>query len=211
MPLPPIDPRGAQGLAAAMVLNPAGPRYDVVEHDSDFDLEVAWPRHVLRGSAYGVPAAGLRMGTLGPDRTASLIGLWQLWSGLDVLGVCIFASPPTRELDEQDVIELATAATGEHVGADQLVQLGRQRLAVQRRLNHSWGVGEASERLPDRFHDRPVRKGRLRGTVVDREEFRATLTALREHFGWGDPLRGADDRDGVSVLAAAVRATGVTT
>lgn len=204
MPMPPIDPRGNQGLGVAMALNPSGPRYDAVEHDIDFDLDVAWPRHVARGQAYGVPASGLRMGTLETARVRSVIQLWQLWSGLDALGVCLFASPPTRELDEQQVSTLIGRTTGVDLPFDQVLCRGRQRLAVQRRLNHRWGVGESTERLPDRFHDQPVRTGRLAGAVVDRGDFHEAARAIREHFGWGDTARGSDDRDGLAALVGAV-------
>lgn len=204
MPMPPIDPRGSQGLGVAMALNPTGPHYDVVEHDIDFDLEVAWPRHVARGRAYGVPASGLRMGTLDTARVQSVIQLWQLWSGLDALGVCLFASPPTRELDEQQVTTLASRTTGVDLAFDQVLRHGRQRLAVQRRLNHRWGVGESTERLPDRFHEQPVRTGRLSGAVVDRGDFRNAVRVIREHFGWGDAVGGSEERDGLADLVAAV-------
>ncbi len=204
MPMPPIDPRGSQGLGVAMALNPTGPLYDVVEHDIDFDLEVAWPRHVARGRAYGVPPSGLRMGTLDTARVRSVILLWQLWSGLGALGVCLFASPPTRELDEQQVTTLTSRTTGVDLSFDQVLRRGRQRLAVQRRLNHRWGVGESTERLPDRFHDRPVRTGRLAGAVVDRGDFHQAARAIREHFGWGDVVGGSEDRGGLADLVGAV-------
>jgi len=75
---------------------------------------------------------------------------------------------------------------------------------VQRRLNHRWGVGESTERLPDRFHEQPVRTGRLSGAVVDRGDFRNAVRAIREHFGWGDAVGGSEERDGLADLVAAV-------
>lgn len=64
MAIPPWDARGNQGLFLAMALNPTGPRYDVIEHDIDFDPEWAWQRHVDYGVEFGIPVGGLRLGTL---------------------------------------------------------------------------------------------------------------------------------------------------
>jgi aldehyde:ferredoxin oxidoreductase len=205
MPMPPLDPRGSQGLAMAMALNPSGPRYDVLEHDIDFDPEHAWPEHVTRAHAYGVPAAGIRMGTLDDVRVASVISLWELWSGLDAFGVCIFAGPPTRELDEDRVVTLIGEASGVEIRFEDVLQRGRQRLAVQRQLNYVWGVGEATERLPPRFHRQPIDSGGLAGKLVRVGEFQRGLTAVRAHFGWGDKFGGAEDRDGLARLVAGVR------
>lgn len=209
MPIPPIDPRGCQGLGLAMALNPSGPHYDVVEHDIDFDLDVAWPRHAARGRAYGVPASGLRMGTLDVTRVGSVILLWELWSALEALGVCLFASPPTRELDEQQVTALVSRATVVDVTFDEVLCRGRERLAAQRRLNYRWGVGESTESLPDRFFEKPVTSGRLTGAVVARGEFSSAAAAVREHFGWGDRVAGAAERDGLAELTHSVATLGV--
>lgn len=63
MAIPPWDGRGNQGLFLAMALNPSGPRYDVIEHDIDFDPNWAWSRHVEFGEEYGIPKGGLPLGT----------------------------------------------------------------------------------------------------------------------------------------------------
>ena len=53
-------------------------------------------------------AAGTR-GVLDPVGTATLM---RLWSGLDALGVCLFAATPTRPLSLADVEDLVAAVTG---------------------------------------------------------------------------------------------------
>ena len=68
MAIPPWDGRGNQGLFLAMALNPSGPRYDVIEHDIDFDPDWAWRRHVEFGKEFGIPEGGLPLGTLDKRR-----------------------------------------------------------------------------------------------------------------------------------------------
>ncbi|MFM8191035.1 MAG: aldehyde ferredoxin oxidoreductase N-terminal domain-containing protein, partial [Candidatus Nanopelagicus sp.] len=129
MAIPPWDGRGNQGLFLAMALNPSGPRYDVIEHDIDFDPDWAWRRHVEFGKEFGIPEGGLPLGTLDKRREKSIGDLWLLWSALDALGVCIYAAPPTRELQSTDIINLVKSISGIQTNMEKLFELGLARLA----------------------------------------------------------------------------------
>jgi len=188
MAIPPWDGRGNQGLFLAMALNPSGPRYDVIEHDIDFDPEWAWIRHVEFGKEYGIPNGGLPLGTLDNRREKSIIDLWLLWSALDALGICIYAAPPTRELQSEDIFELVRAVTNIEINMSELFELGLTRLLIQRDMNHRLGVNPKSDDLPDIFFEEPIKStgAKLDGAVINRDEFVEMKSAVMKRLKWSE-------------------------
>lgn len=188
MAIPPWDGRGNQGLFLAMALNPSGPRYDVIEHDIDFDPDWVWSRHVEFGAEYGVPKGGLPLGTLDKRREDSIVDLWLLWSALDSLGICIYAAPPTRELQSADILALVKAVTGAEISMDKLFELGLARLLIQRDMNHRLGVNPKSDDLPDLFFDKPIKSSgaKLDGAVINRAEFIEMKSAVIKRLQWSE-------------------------
>ena len=188
MAIPPWDGRGNQGLFLAMALNPSGPRYDVIEHDIDFDPDWVWSRHVEFGAEYGIPKGGLPLGTLDKRREDSIINLWLLWSALDALGICIYAAPPTRELTSTDILALVKAVTGAEISMDKLFELGLARLLIQRDMNHRLGVNPKSDDLPDLFFDKPIKSSgaKLDGAVINRAEFIEMKSAVIKRLQWSE-------------------------
>jgi aldehyde:ferredoxin oxidoreductase len=186
MAMPPWDPRGNQGLYLAMALNPSGPRYDVIEHDIDFDPNWVWRRHVEYGEEYGIPKGGIALGTLEKDREQSITELWLLWSALDALGVCIYAAPPTRELRSQDILEMVRSQIAKSITKEDLYDLGLMRLAIQRDLNHQLGLGPDKDVLPINFFENPINAPGelLHGAVIDRSKFNRMRSAIISRLGW---------------------------
>jgi aldehyde:ferredoxin oxidoreductase len=188
MAIPPWDGRGNQGLFLAMALNPSGPRYDVIEHDIDFDPDWVWSRHVEFGMEYGIPKGGLPLGTLDRRREKSIIDLWLLWSALDALGICIYAAPPTRELQSSDILALVKAITGAEINTDELFKLGMARLLIQRDMNHRLGVNPKTDDLPDIFFNKPIKSSgaKLDGAVINRAEFTEMKSAVIKRLQWSE-------------------------
>ena len=188
MAIPPWDGRGNQGLFLAMALNPSGPRYDVIEHDIDFDPDWVWSRHVEFGMEYGIPKGGLPLGTLDRRREKSIIDLWLLWSALDALGICIYAAPPTRELQSADILALVKAITGAEINMDELFKLGMARLLIQRDMNHRLGVNPKADDLPDIFFNKPIKLSgaKLDGAVINRAEFTEMKSAVIKRLLWNE-------------------------
>lgn len=188
MAIPPWDGRGNQGLFLAMALNPSGPRYDVIEHDIDFDPDWVWSRHVEFGMEYGIPKGGLPLGTLDKRREESIINLWLLWSALDALGICIYAAPPTRELTSTDILALVKAVSGKDLSMDKLLELGLIRLLIQRDMNHRLGVNPKTDDLPDIFFDQPIKSSgaKLDGAVINRAEFTEMKLAVIKRLQWSE-------------------------
>jgi aldehyde:ferredoxin oxidoreductase len=171
--IPPFDPRVQPNLGLAYAVSPIGPRYDLIEHDLDFDPAEGMPSSFPEMRRLGVPVPRPR-GTLDVDGTAQLM---RLWSGLDALSVCIFAATPTRPLLLSQVEDLVEAITGDR---PDVLALGASRLRLQFAINRRLGLDPADDTLPDLFFDSPVQAGRYAGAVLPRAEFGAAVTALRE-------------------------------
>lgn len=186
MAIPPWDARGNQGLFLAMALNPTGPRYDVIEHDIDFDPEWAWQRHVDYGVEFGIPVGGLRLGTLNKNRQKSIGDLWLLWSALDALGICIYAAPPTRELQSQDILELVADTTKQSFELNDLFNLGLMRLAIQRDVNFKLGIKNKDDDLPAIFFQQKIKAPgeKLDKAIVNRGEFEQMKKAIIKRLMW---------------------------
>jgi aldehyde:ferredoxin oxidoreductase len=174
--IPPFDPRVQPNLGLAYAVSPIGPRYDLIEHDLDFDPVEGMPSSFPEMRRLGVEVPRPR-GVLDVKGTAQLM---RLWSGLDALGVCLFAATPTRPLRLSQVEDLVEAVTGRR---PDVLELGARRLRLQFAINRRLGLGPADDTLPDLFFDEPVREGRYAGAVLDRAEFGEAVAALRERLG----------------------------
>lgn len=171
--LPPFDPRVQPGLGLMYAAAPTGPRYDAIEHDLDFDPEYGLP--------YCFPEVR-RLGITVPSRWSIMdigrtLRLADLWSGLDALLICPYASTPTRPLSLDRIHELVRATTGIAVPPEGVFQLGRARLRLQQEINDLLGVGPGT--LPARFFTEPVRAGVFAGAVLDPSAFADGVAALR--------------------------------
>jgi aldehyde:ferredoxin oxidoreductase len=206
MPLPPFDPRGNQGLGVAMALNPTGPRYDVIEHDIDFDPNWSWNRHNVFGEEFGIPEGGLPVATLDSRRFPAIVEIWKLWSALDALGVCIFASPPTRDLRLSHIYAMTDEITGIALDREGLFSLGMTRLCLQRLLNGALGATASEDDLPGYFFTNPIdadMKGAdapifgnqetsnilnsgLYSAALSRSDFLKARSHIYTEFGWGE-------------------------
>ncbi|MGW4461996.1 aldehyde ferredoxin oxidoreductase N-terminal domain-containing protein [Micromonospora sp. NPDC004704] len=175
--LPPFDPRVQPNLGLGYAVAPIGPRYDIVEHDLDFDPEEGLPHSYPELRRLGATVPRPR-GELDVGRTAALL---RLWSGLDALGVCTFAATPTRPLTLDLVEDLVEAVTGER---PDVLALGARRLLLQREINQRLGFGLDADTLPDRFFTEPVAEGRYLGAVLDRAAFTGAVAQLHRELGF---------------------------
>jgi aldehyde:ferredoxin oxidoreductase len=192
--LPPFDPRAQAGLALGFATAPFGPRYDVAEHDADYDDEApSWPHALELSRPLGIVALSPATAQT-PQKVRDFAVLAQLWSGFDALLVCPFASAPVRILSLDDVARLVRAVTGWQTSSDEVMGWGARRLQLMRIYNIREGLGATDDALPDRFFDEPLDAGRHAGTHLDRRAFAAMIARYYELMGW--------DREGVPTLAA---------
>jgi aldehyde:ferredoxin oxidoreductase len=128
---------------------------------------------------------------LGVDKVRNFKALYLLWSALDALNICIFASAPTRLLDVETITRLVAAATGWKTSAYELMRWGERRNHLMRVYNLREGLTRDDDQLPDRFYTTPIDFGRLKGTVLDRVAVDHMVETLYQMFGWdkiGVPL-----------------------
>lgn len=78
---------------------PIGPRYEVCEHDWDFDHRVGWPYTPNYCRTIGIRER-INMEYLGKKKVCNYKALSTLWFAMDALSICLFASAPARVLSE---------------------------------------------------------------------------------------------------------------
>jgi aldehyde:ferredoxin oxidoreductase len=177
------DPRVSAGQALAYAVSPLGPRYEIVEHDIDFDPNDG-PAHGLAQMRTLGTYDWEDMARLDSARVARTATLLDLWSGLDALGICLFAGPPMRELTQRSVAQLVHAVTGWLTSDYELILWGRRRWNLMRLYNLREGISSKLDRLPDRFFEQSVDAGRHKGAVLDRAVFSRSLQEYYELAGW---------------------------
>lgn len=182
-----FEPRTQTNLALGYATAPIGPRYDICEHDWDYDTQVGW-EHTLDSSRTVGILERVPMDFLGETKVRNFKALASLWSGADTLDLCIFAIAPTRVLSLQDMAELLGAVTGWNTSAYELMRFGERRLHLMRVYNLREGLAAADDMLPDRFFDEPIHLPgqRWHGVRLDRERFTAAVQTYYRMMGWDE-------------------------
>jgi aldehyde:ferredoxin oxidoreductase len=181
-----FEPRTQTNLALGYATAPIGPRYDICEHDWDFDTEVGWD-HTLNSSLPVGILERIPMDYLGEDKVRNFKALLSLWSGADALDLCIFAIAPTRVLTPHMMAELLTAVTGWNASDYEIMRLGERRLHLMRVYNLREGLTAAEDTLPTRFFADPIQlEGRWMGKLLDRARFGEAVRAYYRMMGWND-------------------------
>lgn len=180
-----FEPRTQTNLALGYATAPIGPRYDICEHDWDYDTEVGW-EHTLESSRTVGILQRIPMEYLGEDKVRNFKALATLWSGADALDLCIFAIAPTRVLTLRDMAELLGAVTGWNTSSYEIMRFGERRLHLMRVFNLREGLSADDDVLPSRFYDEPVAVGRWQGTCLDRTDFASAVRTYYRMMGWDD-------------------------
>ena len=187
----PFEPRSQTNLATGFAVAPVGPRYDICEHDWDYDVNVGWGHTLELSRTLGI-LERIPMEHLGVDKVRNFKALNTLWSAADALGFCIFAVAPTRILDMEAMTVLTAAITGWNTSSFELMRFGERRNHLYRVYNNREGLGPADDTLPDRFFDEPISDGAKQGRRLDRDRFAEVIETYYEMMGWdsqGAPLR----------------------
>lgn len=180
-----FEPRSQTNLATGFAVAPVGPRYDICEHDWDFDTQVGWEHSLEFSRTLGI-LQRIPMDYLGVEKVRNYKVLSNLWSGADALGYCIFAIAPTRALSLQIMTDMLAAITGWETSSYEILRWGERRNHLMRVYNNREGLGPADDWLPDRFFDEPVTAGPKQGCTLDRAKFREVLQAYYEMMGWDE-------------------------
>jgi aldehyde:ferredoxin oxidoreductase len=96
----------------------------------------------------------------------------------DATGLCVFVS---MGIENDDVLELLSAATGEHIDETGFLKIGERVFNLQRLFNLKAGIKKVDETLPERFFKEPLPDGMNAGAILSLEEQIKEYYSLR---GW---------------------------
>jgi aldehyde:ferredoxin oxidoreductase len=186
-----FEPRTMTNLALGYATAPIGPRYDICEHDWDFDVAAGWDHTLDLSRTLGI-LERIPMQYVGPDKVRNFKALNTIWSACDTLDICVFASAPTRALSVEMMSSLVHGITGWKTSSWELMRWGERRNHLMRLYNLREGLTSADDTLPERFFSEPVGHGRLKGSVLDKAAFGDAIQAYYLMMGWdanGVPLK----------------------
>ncbi len=187
----PFEPRTQTNLALGYAVAPIGPRYDICEHDWDFDTRVGWAHTLDHSRTLGI-LDRIPMEQLSVEKVRNYKALATIWSGADALDFCIFAIAPTRVFSLQEMADMLAAVTGWDTSAYEIMRWGERRLHLMRLYNLGAGLTAADDTLPARFFDEPIHEGDWAGTRLDRAKFEEAVRTYYFMMGWdleGRPRR----------------------
>ena len=178
-----FEPRSQAGLAIGYATSPVGPRYDICEHDWDFDIKVGWEHALHLSNTVGIHDR-MAMNEMSGEKVRRLKALNTLWSAADALGFCIFASAPTRIFSLPEMASIVAAVTGWQTSDYELMQWGERRNQLMRVYNLREGITAAEDTLPKRFFEVPISEGARAGDVLDRQKFQEAILIYYALMGW---------------------------
>ena len=187
----PFEPRTQTNLALGYAVAPIGPRYDICEHDWDYDTRVGWEHTLEHSRTLGI-LDRIPMQQLSVEKVRNYKALSTIWSAADALDFCIFAIAPTRVFSLQEMADMLSAVTGWDTSAYEIMRWGERRLHLMRMYNLGAGLTAADDTLPARFFDEPIHEGDWAGTRLEREKFDEAVRAYYFMMGWdleGRPRR----------------------
>ena len=184
----PFEPRSQTNLGLGYATAPIGPRYDICEHDWDFDVTVGWEHSLEFARTLGI-LERIPMEYVGAKKVRNYKALNNLWSGADALGYCIFAIAPTRALSLQIMTDMLRAITGWETSSYEILRWGERRNHLMRVYNNREGLTPADDWLAERFFEDEIDSGAKQGIKLDREAFRAAIQTYYEMMGWDEEGR----------------------
>jgi aldehyde:ferredoxin oxidoreductase len=183
-----FEPRTQTNLALGYATAPIGPRYDICEHDWDFDTQVGWDHTLDSSRTLGI-LERIPMQYQGVDKVRNFKALATIWSAADALDFCIFAVAPTRVLTLEQMAEMLGAVTGWRTSSYEIMRFGERRLHLMRVYNLREGLGASDDMLPDRFYEDAIRSGQWAGVKLDRAAFQDAVHTYYRMMGWDDAGR----------------------
>jgi len=179
----PFEPRSQTNLAIGFAVSPVGPRYEICEHDWDFDTQVGWEHTLNYCRTLGI-LDRIPMGYLGADKVRNYKQLSNLWSACDAIGICLFSAAPTRVYSLEDMAVLVREVTGWETSSYEVMRLGELRNQIFRLYNTREGLTPEDDMLPDLFYEQDIDYGPHKGVHLDRQLFRKVMDCYYEMMGW---------------------------
>lgn len=189
----PIEGRSQTNLALGFATAAVGPRYEICEHDWDFDVNVGWSHTLDYSRTVGIQER-VPMQHLGKDKVKNYKALNTLWAAAEALGICIFSAAPTRVYSLEKMSELYHAVTGFETSSYEVMRLGEMKTQLFRVYNYREGFGPEDDTLPERFFEQEIDAGALKGNKLDKKTFQEVIRFYYSMMGWdenGKPTEAA--------------------
>ena len=113
----------------------------------------------------------------------------EIYAVNDAVGSCRFVSHgfnSPRMFDYPHYVELIRDVTGLDFGEDELREIGRRIIDIERFINMREGVTRDDDTLPKKFFDEGLPLKEYAGHRIDREEFEKMKTRYYRLRGWSD-------------------------
>jgi len=181
----PFEPRSQTNLALGYAVAPIGPRYDICEHDWDFDTVVGWDHTLNLSRTLGI-LERIPMNYIGPEKVMIFKQLLTLWSAADALDICIFAVAPTRLLSLPQMAQMIHSVTGWETSDYEIMRIGERRLHLMRWYNQREGIFSDEDTLPERFFTEAISEGPRKGDIINKESFQKAIKTFYQMIGWDE-------------------------
>lgn len=188
----PIEPRSQTNLAIGFATAAVGPRYEICEHDWDFDTRVGWSHTLDYCRTLGIRER-VPMEYLGEKKVHNYKVLSNLWSAADGLGICLFSTAPTRVLSLEDMSALLHNLTGWQTSSYEIMRIGELKQHIYRLYNVREGLKAKDDVLPARFFEEEINFGMHKGIKLSKRIFEQCIKVYYQMMGWdeaGVPTRG---------------------
>jgi aldehyde:ferredoxin oxidoreductase len=172
------DPRGKAGVGLGYAISPSGADHMQVPHDHAFAKVTRFMQ--MLGITSGVDPL-----SLGPEKVRTLVYAHLWWGLLDCLGGCKFVFIPhgAGVLDPHQLVEMVNASTGWELNLWSLMKTSERALNLARAFNAREGFTASDDRIPERLFEE-IQFGPIKGTKLDRREFKRALQLYYEMMGW---------------------------
>ncbi len=167
-------PQAKRGLGLIYAVNPFGADHQSSEHDPYYEEGVAdLNLNRLKEMGLSMPQP---VHSLTPEKVRFAYLTECFYSMMDTLTVCQFVYGPTWCLyGPKETVAMVHAVTGWDVTLDELMAVGRRRIALMRTFNAREGFSRKDDQLPKKFFKPLGGVGPTAGIAVTHEEMDAGL------------------------------------
>ncbi len=160
-----VETRSAFGYALAFAINSRGPDHLNTECLAEFggDSEARRVITEITGSEnYAYPHT--------TDKRAEIVRWHEdIYGVSDCMGICAFATTAQFWIDEKDLAELYSAATGIEINSHEIMEVGRRIITMERIFNAMVGHTREDDVLPYRLMNE-IQKDALHEEAINSEE-----------------------------------------
>lgn len=193
-----VETRAAKAYALAFAVNPRGPDHLHTEPIAEFGMT---PEAV---SLIEKITGDKAMATSYTTKCRPEIVLWHedIYAVSEALGICVFSSTDSFALNQFNLAEMFSAATGIETSPSELMTVGRRIVTLERLFNTREGGDRSLDDLPYRLMNEPLSSGPPKGFVNSRAELDQMLDRYYELHKWdittGIPTRSTLDGLGLA-------------